>query len=272
MLAAIAAVGLLLLAYFLSRSGSAVAVFGAIGIALALGIVAFTAFSRTLRQSRHPQPSNRPPPTSNRPPVPPSSLPSPQPSNRTVAQSVPSVPVSEAHVASQHPERLQYAAAQLAQIGVDTFQAPSAAVLVPAGNRLTAAGSAGDWVLARQQVREEEVPGVGRAAPSSSVAPEFPLDPQNDWLQRLLGQIHSQPIPMERWQELSDVPPALLPLAGLASSGIGVAVPLAHRGRFVGLWLLAQRPNELRYTDAELSRLKRYAGDLSQTLGAAMER
>jgi hypothetical protein len=169
-------------------------------------------------------------------------------------------------------------ARDLALEAVRELHAPAAAVLVPRGRRLVPAATAGDWALARRIQREQDAaaapPGTSpvRAASASSSEngdepPEFPLD---DFLPRLLG-LYPRAVPFERWHELGDVPPALLPLVALADRGAAVAVTLRHRRRLTGLWILGRRPGGQAYSDAELGRLERLAQRAAPALAKAMD-
>jgi GAF domain-containing protein len=149
------------------------------------------------------------------------------------------------------------------------------AVLVPRGRRLVSAGSAGDWALARRIQREHDAaalpPGVqplnaAAATGAEAEAPEFPLD---DFLPRLLG-LYSRAVPFERWHDLADVPPALLPLVALADRGAAVAVAVRHRRRLAGLCVLARRPANQAYTDAELGTLEHLARQAAPGLAKAL--
>jgi len=168
------------------------------------------------------------------------------------------------------PGRLAQVATEIARSAVAQLAAPAASLLVTREGRLRAAGSAGDWRAARREIKDLAGPGLYDAAQDGGEPPEFALDPRNDWLPRLLA-LYGRPVPMERWRELSDVPAPLLPLVALAASGVGVAVPLTHRRRLAGLWVLAQRAGAKPYSDAELSLLHRLAREAGRPLGEALE-
>jgi hypothetical protein len=167
------------------------------------------------------------------------------------------------------PERLRTIAAEMARTSLHHIDAPAAAVLVPSGGRLVPAGSAGDWAAARREHQELAIPGLYDPAGDDGAPPEFPLDPRHDGLQRLLA-LYARPVPLERWRDLSDVPEPFLPLVGLAASGAAVALPVTHRRRLAGLWLLAQRGGDNPYTDAELATLLRLGRDAGRDLGEAV--
>jgi hypothetical protein len=193
---------------------------------------------------------------------------------------MPRLPVEEAPVAREASGPTRDApeaplAHDLAAEAVRDLHAPAAAVLVPRGRRLISAGTAGDWGLARRIQQEHDAtdaaPGMRPpSAPDSGNddPPEFALD---DMLPRLLG-LYPRALPFERWHELGDVPPALLPLVALADRGAAVAVALRHRRRLAGLWVLARRPGDQRYTDAELLTLERLAQQAAPALARALPR
>jgi hypothetical protein len=164
-------------------------------------------------------------------------------------------------------------ARDLAQQAVQRISAPAASVLVRRGDRLVAAGTAGDWALARQlqaETREDE-PGWPAYASSSGSTddadpPSFPVD---DTFTAALAQF-GRPAPLERWQELEDAPPEVLPVAGLSERGVGVAVPIVQGRYLAGLWVLARRPKGRAYSDSELATLDRLSRQIAPRLGAAL--
>ena len=253
-IAGVAALGVLMLAFFHARAGGTIGLVVALLISAALGITALV-LSRSGAAPRLPRrlvgqaPSTsparpvplRPPPLTPAPPGPPLSGP--------VAQ----------------------VAAEIARNAISQLSAPASSVLITREGRLSAAGSAGDWAAARRNLKTLAGPGPYDAASDGGDPPEFTLDPRNDWLPRLLA-LYDRPVPMERWQELSDVPGPLLPLVGLAASGVGVAIPVTHRRRLAGLWLLARRGETDHYTDAELTLLHRLARDAGRPLAEALDR
>jgi hypothetical protein len=160
-------------------------------------------------------------------------------------------------------------AGRLAQDAARRLGAPAAAVLVPNGRRLTAAGTAGDWRLARQ--RQAEGDAAAAAAPwrpSGAPSPDPPELPLDDHLPQVLA-LYPRAVPVERWQELSDVPGVLLPLAALADGGVGAAVALSHRGRLAGLCVVARRPPGRAYSSGDLAALERLARAAAPELAAA---
>jgi hypothetical protein len=172
---------------------------------------------------------------------------------------------------SEAPEGVSARAASLARRLADEARrrlgAPAAAVLVPVERRLKAAGSAGDWKLARrlQAETEESVP-TGVPTVAGDAPPEFLLDQHLP----LLLALYPKAMPVERWQELSDVPGFLLPLAALGASGAGAAVSLGHRGRLAGLGVVARRPAGRAFTNQELSTLERLARAAAPDLARAL--
>ena len=167
-------------------------------------------------------------------------------------------------------EAAQRVAAEIARFAVAQLSAPAASVLVERAGRLMAAGTAGDWGAARRGLKDFAGPGLYDPTGDAGEPPEFPLDPRNDWLPRILA-LYGRPVSMERWQELSDAPSPLLPLAALAASGVGVAVPLTRGMRLAGLCVVAQRADAGRYTDAELNTLHRLARDAGRPLADALD-
>ncbi|HEV2125658.1 MAG TPA: hypothetical protein VGW38_23135 [Chloroflexota bacterium] len=252
---AMAAVGVLLLTFFIARSGSAVAFTLALGLATGLGAIAAALWWRGRRRG-HPRgnPAGSPPGSSTRP-----------------APSGTSKPSAELGEEGNKPMASEQIVGVLTHLAITKFEAPASAILVVQGRRLVSAGSAGDWAIARRLMMEAETAGMVHPTSGEDEPPAFPLDPSNDWLERFLGLYH-QPVPMERWKELSDVPPPLVPLVGLASNAVGVAVPLTYRRRLYGLWILAQRPGQRHYTDAELAIIERLAQEHGQQLGSTLSR
>lgn len=190
----------------------------------------------------------------------------PDPPSRSAGRGEPDEPV--------FPPAVAAAARQVAEAALRRVAAPAVAVLVVQGRRLRAAATAGDWGEARRQQREaaqrEGAPSMtALGTPAEDDAPpEFPLD---DYMPVLLAEyVHA--VPVERWRELSDAPPYLLPLAALAAGGAGAAVSLRHRRGLAGLCVLARRATGGRYSDAELASLERFAGECAPVLAAALER
>ena len=289
-LAATAAAGALVVAIAVGTAGSPVAVTIALLVSLLLAGGALAA-ARAERRWRlaHPRATiqeagaTTAPPrvpdaedvqrsTSRPTPPPPVALPAPGPPPIPTLPSVPWEPVGVAAAVAA-------VARELAQEAVERLRAPAAAVLVPLGRKLVPAGSVGDWGFARRLQREAAaaeagegegaLPPAGGGGDSDEAAadpPEFPVD---DLLPRLLS-LYGQPMPLERWRELEDVPPPLLPLVALADRGAGVAVTLRHRRRLTGLWVLARRPRGHPYSDAELGALERLARRAGPALAKAM--
>jgi hypothetical protein len=267
-----AAAGVLLLAVFVARSGSLVAVSAALVIA---GVLASAAVIGTRRAGGAARAARRrlPPPTvpagdrpRPAPAKPPDAGPARLPAGRAVVAPAPPL-LPEPPVG---PGTLREVATRIAQHAVDQLGAPASVVLVARQGKLAAAGSAGDWSAARQALKHLATPGLYDAAFDDGAPPEFVLDPRGDTIQRMLVALSAQPVPLERWQELEDVPGPLLPLVGLAAAGAGVAVALAHRRQLAGLWLLAQRPGDRRYSDSELAALRQLALASGPALGEAL--
>ncbi|MDQ3700864.1 MAG: hypothetical protein M3442_08090, partial [Chloroflexota bacterium] len=305
-LLAIGAVGALLLALFVAPSGSTVAVSGAVAVAGVLGTIATILFLRGRMAGAPPVadapnrsgPSTAPPrgagglagsatsgPVS--PLSPPADPPHPGGTGRATAAAVPLQvgnttqwrPPAPAAPDGDVPENVAAVCRQIAQIGVDQVAAPASSVLIRRGRRLVAGGTAGDWALARRL--QAQTPGdapvwtggshVNAAAGDARAGddgqpPQFPMD---DALPGRLAA-YTRAIPVERWQELEDAPAEVLPLAGLADGGAGVCVPLGHSRELAGLWVLARRPEQRPYSDAELRTLENAARRAAPALAAAL--
>jgi hypothetical protein len=251
-----------LLAVFHARAGGSVGVVAALVIAGGLAVAALTLALRGTH-------------TRDRSGARPVALPSVKDLARPAGLPAPSLPSGAAGTALRSedlppvPGRVAHVASEIARSAVAQLAAPAASLLVTREGRLRAVGTAGDWGAARREIKDLAGAGLYDAAHDGGEPPEFALDPRNDWLPRLLA-VYGRPVPMERWHELSDVPAPLLPLAGLAASGVGVAVPVTHRRRLAGLWVLAQRSGAGPYTDAELTLLHRLARDAARPLGEAL--
>jgi hypothetical protein len=282
MLAAVAAAGALLLAVFLAPTGSGVAVAGALLVAGALTALAAgvllraRAADRGTSRRRQPRRTTQP----RRGPLPPRPEagrpgPAPSPGGAPAQAADHAGPGVRAAEAPGTPSAgVAAVARELAQLAVQRTGAPAASVLVPRGRRLLAAGTAGDWALARQLQAEtrEDVPGwPSRSGEAGSLddaePPSFPVD---DTYPEMLA-LYTRAAPVERWQALEDAPPEVLPLAGLADRGAGVVVPLASARRLLGLWVLARRPKGRAYTDADLQTLERLARQAAPALAAALD-
>ena len=267
-LLAVSAASALLLAFFHARAGGSVGVVAALVIATALGLSAVIT-ARGPRRRHSSLPTLSPPPDAPAPsPLPPFPNLTALPTRPAVAPPPPLAPLA-ADTGPLPTGRLARVATELARAAVAQLSAPASSLLISRDGRLRAAGSAGDWGAARRGVTDLAGAGLYDAAHDGGEPPEFPLDPRNDWLPRLLA-LYGRPVPMERWHELSDVPAPLLPLVALAASGVGVAIPLSHRRRLAGLWVLAQRVGGP-YTDDELGLLQRLARDHSRSLAEALE-
>lgn len=248
-IAAIAAAGVMLLAFFHARAGGTVGPVVAVLIASALLMTAVVlrlgrGRGRGGRLGVSPRPAG-------------GAAPALSPS------SAPQQPIRELGAETRR------IATEIARMAVAQLSAPASSVLVERAGRLTAAGSAGDWGAARRGLKDFAGPGLYDPSGDGGDPPEFPLDPRNDWLPRILA-LYGRPVSMERWTELADAPGPLLPLASLGASGVGVAVPLTRGRRLAGLWVIAQRPDAGRYSDTELSTLHRLAREAGGALASAL--
>ena len=259
----------LLLTFFVALAGSSIAlVAGSLFTALlAVGTLAVIFMTHTARADETPASAPRLA-LPNRPSK--RDAPADRPVQTAAAQSPAGPPLAVPEIVAA-PANGQSFAQRLAQEAMEQLAAPAAAVLVVRGRRLVAMGSAGDWALARHNEQTSE--GAPAALPPGSSGPaengdppEFPLD---DTLPQLLA-LYSPAMPVERWHELSDVPLALLPLAGLADRGAAVAVTLRHRRRLAGLWVLGRRAKGRRYSDEELKKFERLARDAAPALAATL--
>ena len=294
-LAAVAVAGVLLLALFVGRAGSEVGLTAALLIAAALGVASIVLrMARTRRpgaaaRARRPAPQPASGPFADLDlgePVDPEPRPAAAPPRRPTAPPDPvspprpaaPLPFLNAQLTGGHgaghppelPERLRTVATEMALASIAQIDAPAAAVLVPLGGRLVPAGTAGDWAAARRALKDMAIPGLYDPTTDDGTPPDFALDPRHDGLERLLA-LYPSPVPLERWHELSDVPEALLPLVGLAAAGTAVALPVTHRRRLAGMWLLAQRSGDNPYTDAELTTLLRLGRDSAGSLADALQ-
>ena len=262
-----AAAGALLVALGMSLAGSAVAVAVAlVWAALLAGVGLLAERARRRAKGR----SGRP-----RAELVTEVLPPPAPTPQGQAAPTPGAAPAGARALSalQGLPGLHALAVLLAEEAMSRLRAPAAAVLVQHGRRLVAAGSAGDWALARRlqheatraETESDPAPLAGPDA-TDDEPPEFPLD---EHLPRLLG-LYPRAVPVERWRELRDAPGELLPLVALADRGAGVAVALRHRQRLAGLWVLARRPAGELYSDAELATLEQMARQAAPELARAL--
>lgn len=280
--AAVGAAALLVLVAFFARAGSPVAVIVVLALAAALALVALVAWMR----ERRARPRFRAPLLGRTRPAPPrpssqsgrrieaagaGDRPTPRPTGTGTTASPDSgrgpYDVVRSAGAFEPPPGVSREAARvahrLAEAAVRRLATPAAAVLVPLGRRLTAAGVAGDWALARQLQAETDAAASRGAADAEP--PDFPLD---ETMTQLLA-MYAKAVAVERWQELWDAPGALLPLAALADRGVGVAVPIAHQGRLVGLCVVARRPAARHFTGAEAAALERLAREVAPALATA---
>lgn len=295
-IAAAGAAGALLLVAFVAQSGSSVALVGSSLIAVVLAVVAVVAGLRSRGRQSYRAPATWPAPGEVRakdnsggpynPLAKPDAVFRPSVSVKrddeaaTPAQPAPARfdggggEVAE-RTTTNLPQGVALLARDLAQTVAQHLFAPAAAVLVPRGRRLVAAGTAGDWALARR-MHAAARDGVGGLllgmSPGANAEdpdpPEFALD---ESLPRLLAR-QRLALPVERWQELTDVPGGLLPLVALADRGTAIAVPLAYQDQFTGLCVLARRAQGEAYSDSELRLIERLAHEAEPALFAALQR
>ncbi len=145
--------------------------------------------------------------------------------------------------------------------------AMAAAVLVRRGRRLVPFVSSGNWSAARE-VRAGSAPGTfaSRDAMSDAAPPDFPVD---DQLTDILA-ILPKALPFERWQEIEDVPPGLLPLVGLADQGASLGVACTFQRGFLALWVASGRDGLRRYSDRDLGALEAFVRERVSVVGAQL--
>ncbi len=267
------AAGALLVALFDAPSGSAIAVGAALLVALAGGLLALV----WRRHAARPGAWRLPVAGSSEPAGGPGGQAAgPPPPAPLAAEAAPGEPgdgtEDAAGIEALGPRAVALARALASEVQ-QHLSAPAAAVLLATGRRLVAAGSAGDWALARRLQREHDAAaglGGSLASPAAGGAdtlpPSFTLD---DYLPQALA-VYTQPVAIERWREVTDVPPALLPLAALAAEGVGALVAIAHRRRFAGLCVVARRASGRAYVDSDLRTLARLVRNASAELVAAV--
>ena len=97
-------------------------------------------------------------------------------------------------------------------------------------------------------------------------APEFPID---DVLADMLASV-TRAMPLERWEELTDVPTGMLPLLALGDQGVAVVVATAHRRKLLALWVASGREGSRRYTDRDVAAFEAVARERSSVLVPAL--
>lgn len=161
------------------------------------------------------------------------------------------------------PEGAGAAARDFAEAG----SAIASAILVRRGRRLLPLAVAGNWGAARDARPGEGEAGLAYDSDVAVGAPEFPIDDV------LSGALASSPraMPLERWEDLADVPAGMLPLVALADQGVAVAVASAHRGRLLVTWVASARQDGRRYTERDLAAFEAVARDRSPILVPALQ-
>jgi hypothetical protein len=130
----------------------------------------------------------------------------------------------------------------------DAAGAVAGAVLMRRGRRLVAVAVSGNWGAARNARVSSGGTGSTEVPDAHVGPPEFPID---DVLADVLASV-PRAMPLERWEELTDVPSGMLPLLALGDQGVAVAVAISHRRRLLALWVASGRDGSRRYTDREL--------------------
>jgi hypothetical protein len=149
---------------------------------------------------------------------------------------------------------------------VDAAGAVAGAVLMRRGRRLVSVVVAGNWGAARDARAGTGGAGLSLLSEAPVGTPEFPID---DTLSDMLAST-PRAIPLERWQELSDVPTGLLPLLGLGDQGVAVVVPTSHQRQLLGLWVASGREGSRRYTDRDIAAFEAVARDRAAILIPAL--
>lgn len=148
----------------------------------------------------------------------------------------------------------------------DAAGAVAGAVLMRRGRRLVAVAVTGNWGAAR-----DARPGFGGTGSTSlpvepSGAPEFPID---DALADALAAA-PKAMPLERWEELADVPTGMLPLLALGDQGVAVVVVTSHRRKLLALWVASGREGSRRYTDRDIGAFETVARERASILVPAL--
>lgn len=149
---------------------------------------------------------------------------------------------------------------------VDAAGAVAGAVLMRRGRRLIAVAVAGNWGAARDA--RAGTFGTGAAVlPDAPVgAPEFPID---DTLADTLASA-ARAMPIERWEELTDVPSGMLPLLALGEQGVALVVATSHRRKLLALWVASAREGSRRYTDRDIAAFEAVARERASVLVPAL--
>ena len=188
--------------------------------------------------------------------------------SRRDAQSVPA-PIKPQVVAGDVPAKPVPApdgAESSVRAFADAAGAVAGAVLMRRGRRLVAVAVTGNWGAARD-ARAGSGGAGATAVPDAPVgAPEFPID---DVLADVLASV-PRAMPLERWEELTDVPTGMLPLLALGDQGVAVVVATAHRRKLLALWVASGREGSRRYTDRDVAAFEAVARENASVLVPAL--
>lgn len=148
----------------------------------------------------------------------------------------------------------------------DAAGAVAGAVLMRRGRRLIAVAVTGNWGAARDA--RVGSGGTGSTSlPTAPVgAPEFPID---DLLADALAAA-PKAMPLERWEDLADVPTGMLPLLALGDQGVAVVVATSHRRKLLALWVASGREGSRRYTDRDIAAFETVAHERAAVLVPAL--
>ena len=188
--------------------------------------------------------------------------------SRREVQPVP-VPVKPAMVAPDVPAKpvpVPDGAEASVRAFADAAGAVAGAVLMRRGRRLVAVAVTGNWGAARDARAGSGGTGATTLPDAPVGPPEFPID---DVLADILASV-PRAMPLERWEELTDVPVGMLPLLALGDQGVAVVVATAHRRKLLALWVASGREGSRRYTDRDVAAFEAVARERASVLVPAL--
>jgi hypothetical protein len=148
----------------------------------------------------------------------------------------------------------------------DAAGAVAGAVLMRRGRRLMAVAVTGNWGAVRDVRAGFGGTGATALPDAPTGAPEFTID---DVLADALAAT-PKAMPLERWEELADVPTGMLPLLALGDQGVAVVVATSHRRKLLALWVASGREGSRRYTDQDIGALETVARERASILVPAL--
>jgi hypothetical protein len=148
----------------------------------------------------------------------------------------------------------------------DAGGAVAGAVLMRRGRRLVAVAVAGNWGAARDARAGSGGSGSTPLSDAPVGTPEFPID---DVLADALA-LMPRAMPLERWEELTDVPSGMLPLLALGDQGVAVVVATSYRRKLLALWVASGREGGRRFTDRDVAAFEAVARDRAPILVPAL--